>query len=311
MRREEWTSFERAVVLEIDTDTGAVETRLEYTSPPSNRPDKDPSVLFKSASWDGDRLALSTQTEVLVVDPATWSIERVISHPCFNDVHHVRRIGGRLHVVSTGLDAVFVLDEDDAVCETHSASGVPIWERYDRSVDYRKVHTTKPHPSHPNYVFEAAGTRWITRFEQGDALPIDVERPPIAVAGDGIHDGELVDGSIWFTVVSGHVVQADAASGETVSRWDLIQFQGVDGPLGWCRGIRVEPDRTLVGFSRLRPTKFKQNLSWLRGALNRPEPEPSRVASYDLQTGRELERFVVEDHGLSCVFSILPAAQNP
>ena len=307
VRRDEWTSFERAVLLEIDTETGAVETRLEYTSPREHCPDKDPSVLFKSASWDGDRLALCTQTEVLLVDPVSWSIEQVISHPCFNDVHHVRRIDGRLHVVSTGLDAVFELDGDEIVAE-HGVLGQPVFGgKFQRGVDYRKQHTTKPHRAHPNYVFHAAGSRWVTRFEQGDAWPIDAERAPIPIAMDRIHDGELVDGRLWFTVVSGHVVCVDAATGETVDRWDLNQFQGVAGPLGWCRGVRVEAARTLVGFSRLRPTKFKQNLSWLRGVVNRPEPEPSRVASYDLAAGVELERWEVEQHGLSCVFSILSA----
>lgn len=307
VRREEWTSFEAAVLLELDTDTGRMRTVLEYVSPPEHAPSKDPSILFKSACWDGDRLLLSTQTEVLVVEPRGGTIEQVISHPWFNDVHHVRRIGGRLHVVATGLDAVFVMDGDQVV-EQHSAIAQDTWVRFDKGTDYRKVHTTKPHAAHPNYVFEAAGSRWITRFEQGDALPIDADRRPMAVADDRIHDGEAVDGQVWFTVVSGHVKCHDARSGEQVKAYDLNQFAAGE-PLGWCRGIRVETERTLVGFSRLRPTKFKQNLSWLRGALNRPEPEPSRVASYDLDGGREIERWVVEEHGLSCVFSILPA--NP
>ena len=295
IRREEWTSFEKAVVLSLDTDSGTFETLLEYEGPPDRVPEQDPSHVFKSASWDGDRLLLCTQTEVLVFDPVARRVERSISHPWFNDVHHVRRVEGRLNVVSTGLDALLEL-EDEGVVELHSATGESPWQRFDRERDYRRVATTKPHEAHPNYLFVSEGRRWLTRFEQGDALAIDGEGR-VPVADDPIHDGD----DFWFTVVSGKVVHA--TSGRT---WDLTKL-GRPAPLGWCRGLVVEPQRALVGFSRLRPTLLKQNLSWLRKPLGRaPEPAPTRVVAYDLEAGRELQSWAVEPHGISALFSILP-----
>jgi hypothetical protein len=310
VRRDEWTSFEAALLLELDTDTGALRRVLEYVSPPGTCPDKDPSVLFKSGSWDGDHLLLCTQTEVLRVDPVAGEVVQRIDHPWFNDLHHVARIDGRIHVVCTGLDALFVLDEGDRqIAEVHGALGQDPFEgRFDRDIDYRRVHTTKPHQSHPNFVSQAAGTRWLARFEQGDALALDREVGPIAVSSDRIHDGLAVGDELWFTVVSGEVVQASARTGQVLGRWDLKGFpRAGDEPLGWCRGLHVLEDRVLVGFSRLRPTRFVQNLSWLRGALKRPEPEPCRVVAYDLERGEQLESWNLEGAGMSAVFSILPA----
>lgn len=308
-RRDEWTSFERALLVELDTDRGTLRVLLEYQSPEGHCPARDPSVLFKAASWDDGRLLLCTQTEVLVVDPKNWRIERVISHPWFNDVHHVARIGGRLHVVSTGLDSLFVLDESGAVVEQHSATGEDPWIRFDRNVDYRLLATTKPHRAHPNYVFHAAGTRWLTRFEQHDALPIDRPGASIPIGPDPVHDGVPVGSSVWFTVVAGQVVEADPLTATVRNRYDLNRLRRPeDAPLGWCRGICVERDRVLLGFSRLRPTLFMQNLAWLRAPLNRPEPAPTRIAAYDLAAGRELASWNLEEVGMSAVFSILPAA---
>ena len=83
---------------------------LAYASPSGRRPAERASHVFKAGSWDGAHLLLCTQTEVVVFDPAAERVVRTLSHPWFNDVHHVARIDGHLHVVSTGLDAVLVLD---------------------------------------------------------------------------------------------------------------------------------------------------------------------------------------------------------
>jgi hypothetical protein len=307
LRREEWTNFATAVLLELDTETGASRVRLEYESPPGRCPERDASHVFKAASWDGDKLLLCTQTEVVVFDPRADRVERTISHRWFNDVHHVARLRGKLHVVSTGLDALLVLDDAGQVTEVRSAGGAPTWQRFDPTRDYRLVPTTKPHECHPNYVFEARGSRWLTRFEQRDAVPLDLAAAPIRVAEAPIHDGVPFGGSVWFTAVSGQVVEADAATGATRDAWDLSALGPTTDPLGWCRGILVEDERVFVGFSRIRPTEFKQNLAWLRAPLNRPEPRPTRVAAYDLRGRRELGSWNLEEHGVSAVFSVLPA----
>ncbi len=309
--RDEWHAYEKAVLLELDTDTGARRTVLEYESPPGRRPDEQPSFVFKAGSWDGEHLLLCTQTEVVVFDPAARRVVRTVSHPWFNDVHHVQRINGRLHVVSTGLDALLVFDEDDAgVAEVHSATGADPWERFDRDTDYRRVATTKPHRAHPNYVFEADGAVWVTRFEQRDAIRVGGGAGSPRLSEDPVHDGVLHEGQVWFTVVSGEVVATDPVGGEVRARYALKPMgAGDDRPLGWCRGICAEADHFLLGFSHLRPTAIKQNLSWLRKPLGkRPEPAPTRVDAYDLVGGRRLASWELQSAGISSIFSILPAA---
>ena len=39
---------------------------------------------------------------------------------------------------------------------------VPTWERFDPEVDYRQVPTTKPHETHPNFVFIVEEDVWVT-----------------------------------------------------------------------------------------------------------------------------------------------------
>jgi hypothetical protein len=305
--RDEWTAYERAVLLSLDTRTGAARVVLEYASPPDRCPATDPSFVFKAASWDGPHLLLCTQTEVIVFDPVAERIVRTISHPWFNDVHHVARIGGRLHVVSTGLDAVLVLGDDDEVVEVLSAVGDDPWSRFDRATDWRRVPTTKPHAAHPNFVTEVDGHRWLTRFVQRDALDLD-GGSAVRLADDPVHDGVLVDGRLWYTVVSGHVVVVEPGRG-VVARYDLDRVGDEGGrPLGWARGIHVDAGVTLIAFSRLRPTTLKQNLSWLRTPLGRPpEPHPTRVVAYDFAAGRKLHTWTVEQVGISSIFSVLPA----
>ena len=306
LTREEWSAYEKAVLLELDTDTGAVRTVLEYGSPPERCPPR-PSHVFKAGSWDGDHLLLCTQTEVVVFDPAAERVVRTISHPWFNDLHHVARIGGRLHVVSTGLDSVLAVSDEGVVEALHPAVPGAPWSRLDRSTDYRRVATTKPHESHPNYVLEGAGGVWVTRFEQRDVAPLG-GGAGVRIADDPIHDGVADGDTTWFTVVSGEVVAVDLAGRRVSARYPLAPMGDEAGrPLGWCRGLLRDGSATLLAFSRLRPTKLKQNLQWLRKPLGKqPEAMPSRVCAYDLEGGRKQRTWVLEDHGISSIFSLLP-----
>ena len=248
---------------------------------------------------------------MLVFDPRSEKVVSSLSHPWFNDLHHVARIDGRLHVVSTGLDCLLVMDDaDQDVAEVHSTTGRSPWERFDRDTDYRLVATTKPHQAHPNYVFARDGGRFVSRFEQRDAWSIDRKEGSARIATDPIHDGVPHGASTWFTVVSGEVVEMDLAAGRVLNRYNLDQIGAEGGrPLGWCRGIHIEADRTLLAFSRLRPTALKQNLAWLRPALcKQPEPSPTRICAYDLPGGRKLQSWSLEDKGISSIFSILPAS---
>ena len=107
----EWRLFDQARLLELDTDTGEIQVRLEYVSPPEHRPEQEDAVVFKAGCVDGDRVGLVTQTEVLVLDRENFAVSAVVSHPWFNDLHHVCWLEGRLHVVSTGLDRLLTVPE--------------------------------------------------------------------------------------------------------------------------------------------------------------------------------------------------------
>lgn len=306
--RDEWNAYEKAVLVEVDTDSGESRCILEYQSPPERCPAK-PSNVFKAAAWDGDHILLCTQTEVVVFDPARRQVVRTVSHPWMNDVHHVIRHDGRLHVVSTGLDSVLVFEPDDTtLANIHSVAAPSPWERFDRAIDYRRVATTKPHTCHPNYIYSHDGERWVTRFEQRDAISLESGQRTARIAEDPIHDG-VVDGDrIWFTVVSGEVVALDRHTQQVAERYDLDRVGREGGhPLGWCRGLLRRDGLTYLAFSRLRPTKLKQNLAWLRRPLGKaPEPKPSRLVAYDLEGGRKHQTWLAETAGISSIFSVLP-----
>ena len=146
-------------------------------------------------------------------------IRKIISLPCFNDVHHAAVVApdGRLFVVVTGLDAVAELTPDGELIRLVSVIGGSVWDRFTPIVDYRKVCTTKPHRSHPNFVFFLEGRPWVTRFEQRDAIPLEgeaVDRRPFQLGGAGVHDGHIVGGFLYFTTVNGFILRFDLRSNE-------------------------------------------------------------------------------------------------
>lgn len=313
---DEWNKFRAAVVARVDVgDAGGAARRvLEYTSPPAHRPDERPSFVFKAATFAGDTAWLCTQTEVLECALPSFAIRRVISLPCFNDLHHVAPgPEGTLFVAVTGLDAVAEVTPDGELVRLVSVLGGSPWDRFSPAVDYRKVATTKPHLSHPNFIFFVDGRPWVTRFEQRDAVPVDAPRIDGArafrVGRQGIHDGHVHDGRLFFTTVDGHLVQFNLA-GDEKEKSDLdLRALGEpddDRPLGWCRGLLPLKGRAWVGFTRLRPTLLRQNLSWLRhGFRGRAGRRlPTRLTLYDLVRPARLREVSLEGTGVDAVFSI-------
>lgn len=320
--RPEHERHQKGLVLAVAAPGGPVRRLVEYVSPPEVIPEEQPyAILFKAATLAQGRLYTCTQTEVLIYDTATWTRTGYLSHPWFNDLHHVLpRPDGSLLVAVTGLDMVLEVDPGGEVTRTWGVLGQDPWQRFDRGVDYRKVPTTKPHASHPNFVFEAGGGIWATRFEQQDAvcltaprrrIAIDVERPH-----DGIVDGGIVAGDrVYFTTVDGHVVIADLGRDRVERVVDLNAIAGSQLALGWCRGLAVLDGgrRLVVGFSRLRPTRFRENVRWVKHRLGlraTPGNLPSRIACFDLEAERLLWEEELEEHGLSVLFSIHAVAEE-
>lgn len=285
--------YGEALIVELDTVTGRLTRRMSWRTPEF----AGAGHCFKGASWDDDLLLVCSEREILEIDPEGWRVVRRWTHPWFNDVHHVARIDGRLHAVSTGLDALLVLDDAGEVRDAHAMGTRPL--RAQVGVDYRAV-STKPHEVHPNHVFAFDGRAWVTRCLASDARVV-AGTDTLAVGGGLVHDGHVAGDAVWFTTVDGELVALSRAGRRRV------RLDG--GASGWCRGLWVNEDTAWVGFSRLRATRWRSGLARVRAVLRgrpRARGSPTRVSAHELSTGREVARFITEDVGLHAVFAVLP-----
>jgi hypothetical protein len=307
--QQNWHGYVRGLVVGVDTETGATTRRLEYATPPSLNAGPDAAISFQAASREGDRLYLCTETEVLVYRLPGFELLHHVSIPWFNDVHHVRPTpAGDLLVASAGLELVIEVTVDGEVRRVWNVLGEDPWARFDPSVDYRKVASTKPHRGHPNFIFMIGEDVWATRFHQGDAICLTRPRDPIAISNERIHDGVLHDGLLYFTTVDGSIVVVDAESLEKVEVLDLNRFHGDrTAVLGWCRGVLADGDRLWVGFSRIRPTRFRENVAWLTRGFR--QGLPTHLACYDVAARTCEKELDLEAAGISAIYSIFPAAQ--
>jgi hypothetical protein len=303
----DWYRFKRAIILAVDTESHVVRLAVEYVSPPEACAPDDPAILFKSSSIRDGRLYACTQTEVLVYQLPEFSVVTYISLPIFNDLHHVLPTDeGTLLVAISGLDMVVELTMDGTVLREWSV--IPDedpWDRFSRTVDYRRVASTKPHHAHPNHLFVLDGEPWATRFERRDAISLTNPEKRVDIAVERPHDGILNGDALYFTTVDGHVVVAGAQDLQVRDVKDLTTAHRRDELLGWCRGILLDNDAAWVGFSRIRPTKTRENVGWvLRGFR---KDLGTRIGRYDLETMACLDQINLEDAGMGAVFSILSA----
>lgn len=304
----DWYRFKRAIVLCVDADSGSSRLVADHVSPPEARPAEDPAILFKSSSLAGDRLYACTQTEVLVYRLPDLELMHYISLPFFNDLHHVVPTpAGTLLIVISGLDMVVELRLDGTVVNEWSAIETSPWERFSRDVDYRVIATTKPHAAHPNQVFLIGKEPWATRFEKRDAISLIDPNRRIDIAIERPHDGVVHGADVYFTTVDGHIVIADTQTLQVRDVIDLASMHPRADILGWTRGLYVEGNQAWVGFSRIRPTKIRENVGWvLRGFR---KDIGTHIGCYDLDARTCVKEILLEDAGLGAVFSILPASE--
>ena len=303
---DEWRAYDLAVILRLDQQTGCLSTVVEYTSPAETCPDTDPAINFKAASIHEDLMYVSTNTEVLVYKLPSFERAGYLSLPWFNDVHHVCRSSkGNLFVVSTGLDMVGEVTMSGTTVREWAVLGGDTWDKFSRDTDYRKVPTTKPHASHPNYVIETGSDVWVSRANQKDVACLTQPERKVDFRGFP-HDGVRSDGKLYFTTVNGFIHVVDERTMTLAETFDLNTMDDRKAALGWMRGILpVGEDLCWVGFTRLRPTKFKDNLSWVKHGFKQFYL-PTRVALYDLGRKALVREIDLEPYGLNAVFSILP-----
>jgi len=67
----------------------------------------------------------------------------------------------------------------------------------------------------------------------------------------------------------------------------------------------IDRNHLWVGFSRIRPTKFRENMGWVLRGLKRDFG--THVGCYDLRTRELVAQIPVEEFGLSAIFGIYRA----
>lgn len=299
----EHTQFESGVVAKV-SDAGT-EKVFEYKTPKENLAPEKSSTVFKASTIVGDTAYLCTETEILICSFPDFELKRVISLPCFNDLHHVvPGPTGTLWVAVTGLDAIAEVSLEGELLRFIDVMGRNVWDKFSQETDYRLVASTKPHDSHPNYVFFLDGKPWATRFHQKDAVCLDDQTKTISICSSPNHDGHVEGDHVIFTSVDGHVVRANHRTGEK-EIFDLNELSTTPNrPLGWCRGLLPSPEGMWVGFSRIRYTRLKHNLSWIRHGFADHAPLPSRISLYDLDSFQLLREIDLESVDMSAIFSI-------
>ena len=298
-----WYRYRNGIVLEVQPSTRSVRRMFEYVSPQSVVPQEGAVALFKSGTLVDDVLYLCTPTEVMSYQVPSFERLRYLSLPQFNDVHHVRPTpAGSLLVANTGLDMVIDVTWEGEVLREWDVLGGKPWERFSRSIDYRTVASTKPHRSHPNFVFYIGSDVWVTRFEQKDAVCLTTPGRRIDIGLERVHDGVPHGNHVYFTTVDGKLVIVEQGSWKVERVWDLRRSRGSGDLTGWCRGLLIDGEKIWIGFSRLRPTKFRENVSWIASGFRRFLP--THIACYDLATGQCHEVIDLEPHGLNAVFSL-------
>jgi len=114
---------------------------------------------------------------------------------------------------------------------------------------------------------------------------------------------------IYFTTVDGHLVVANR---HTLQVEEVFDFNSIDNEnhlvLGWCRGVAVmEKNKVWIGFTRIRLTRFKENLIWAKQGFE-TRKKATHIALYDLAAKKCLDEIDVEPYGVDVLFSIHDAS---
>jgi hypothetical protein len=307
-QKRAWAAYAGGRIIKLHP-SGTMKSALEDRAIPDYLNNaEDVGTVFKAASISKSDIIICTTTEVRKYRLLDFKLIQSVTHPKFNDLHHAIELDDCLLVVSTGLDGLIKITWEGEVKEYWSLD-VDKESMFSDDVDYRQVASTKPHTHHPNFVFMIGENIYVTRFKDGDAVCVNNANEKAFLMPQGNpHDGVKDNKSVWFTTTNGWLYQFDQGSRALVDSIDLNGLLGDSRPLGWCRGLAVLPeDKVMVGFSRLRETKFKENIRWLADIAHfKKAPLPTRIAEIDIKSRVCNSEFNIEDDvGLNAVFSII------
>lgn len=300
-----WNGYQQGVILRIDLSNGEWEECVSYVSPSDVCPAEDAAITFQAGTVKENVLYLCTQTEVIIYSLPAFEQIGYLTLPLFNDLHHVHPTpSGRLLIANAGLEMVLEVTLEGEIFNAWNVLGEEPWQ-LSSGIDYRKL-STKPHRSHPNYLFYVDQDAWVTRFHQGDTICLSNPDKRIEISKKRIHDGVVYDGRVYFTSVDGWVYIANPSTLRVEKTIDLNGIHSDGTLLGWCRSLLVDGDKLWVGFSRIRPTKWRENISWaVRGFK---ESRPTHISCYDLAKNKCVTEIDLEQMNLNSVYSIFPAS---
>ena len=301
-----------AKLLRLELASGRVDGLLAVSQGNENFPDVHPNLEFTAGDIEDNLLWLTTDTEVRLYQYPSLVLLKTFSHPCFHNLHSVAVHGDELWITSTGLDMVVVLNKHDGrILQRINVEGLPTWHRFSEQVDYRKLHSTRPHDGHPNFVFWINGEPWVTRCTQEDAVLLRDPQRRFDISGDrkpiSVHDGLVQGGKVYFTIVDGTVVIADAKTMRPLKMLQIPMLDGFGGLRGWCRGLHIDGDVIYLGFSRLRRTKRLEKLAWVNRLLNRgASVEECSVLAIDMTNEKIIADFRIPIGMIDAIYSVLP-----
>ena len=300
-----WNGYDEGVIVRIDPATQAWEECVSYISPPDVCSPGEAAITFQAGAIQDNLLYVCTQTEVLVFELPSFKRIAYLSLPFFNDLHHVRPTpDGELLIANAGLEMVMQATLKGEICKVWNVLGEEPWQ-LNSDTDFRKV-STKPHHSHPNYLFYIDSEPWATRFHQGDAICLTQPDKRIEISKERIHDGLVHEGRVYFTSVNGWIYIANTSTLTLERSINLSDMHPEGTLLGWCRSLYAEGDYLWVGFSRIRPTKWRENVTWLMRGFK--YVQPTHIACYDLKKNECVQEINLEPMGLNAVYSIFPVA---
>ncbi|KKO46893.1 hypothetical protein WG68_02850 [Arsukibacterium ikkense] len=302
--------YGKAGLLKLDLSSGEFTPLLTKADGGTNYPPQHPNQQFTAACLDGDTLWLPTDTEVYQYQLPELKQLKCFSHPCFHNIHSVHLFDNELIVTSTGLDNIVVLcPQSGEIKRIINTEGKAPWHRFDAGTDYRLVHSTRPHDSHPNYVFKLDNKLWVTRCTHDDAVCLDDVTDRIDVAHQdemSVHDGIWWHDKLVFTRVDGYLVIVDPTSRKVIDKHDPFASER-NRPLGWCRGLLVDGDIFYIGYSKLRKTKLISKLKFLtQGNFKYMDGNEALIVAYDMAAKKVVNTYAIPAGMLDAIYGILP-----